>query len=122
MSPGVWAAMAGCGGLGAVARVVLDLAITQRMRRAFPWGITVVNMTGSFMLGVLVGASVGSDVLFVAGTGLLGGYTTFSTWMVQTDELGARGLTGLMLVNWLGAMAAGLGAAGAGWALGAALG
>jgi fluoride exporter len=112
-----WAAMAVCGGCGAVARFVVDEAVTRRVRGVFPWGILLVNLTGSLALGVLVGASVGSGMLFVAGVGLLGGFTTFSTWMVQTQELGDRGHTRLMLANWLGSMAVGLLAAAAGWAL-----
>lgn len=121
MSVGVWIAMAGCGGVGAVARYAADTAITARVRTAFPWGILLVNLTGSFALGVLVGAAVDADALFVAGSGFLGGYTTFSTWMVQTERLGDEELPGLMLTNWLVPMVAGLAAAGAGWALGAAL-
>lgn len=121
MSPIVWAGMAVCGGLGAVARFGADAAVTARVRGSFPWGILVVNLTGSFALGMLVGLAVDTDALFVAGTGFLGGYTTFSTWMVQTERLGDDERFGLMLANWIVPMLAGLAAAGAGWALGAAM-
>ena len=54
-----------------------------RWRRDFPLGIVVVNVTGSLVLGLLVGVLVsdraGSAVYALVGTGVLGGYTTFST-------------------------------------------
>ncbi len=121
MSAVAWTAMAACGGLGAVVRYAVDTTITARVRGGFPWGILLVNLTGSFVLGLLVGAAVDGDAMFVAGTGFLGGYTTFSTWMVQTERLGDKGRRGLMLVNWLVPMVGGIAAAGAGWALGATL-
>lgn len=121
MSPSVWVAMAACGGLGAVARFGVDATVTSRRRGAFPWGILVVNLSGSFVLGLLVGMAANADVLFVAGTGFLGGYTTFSTWMVQTERLGDDERWRLMALNWIVPMVAGLAAAGVGWALGAAV-
>ncbi len=48
------------------------------------WGTLVVNLTGSFVLGLLTGLSVTGDALLLFGTGLLGAYTTFSTWMVES--------------------------------------
>lgn len=119
MSVALWVGVAVFGGLGSVARYAADNAVTARVRTHFPWGILLVNLTGSFALGLLVGAAAGSDMMFLAGTGFLGGYTTFSTWMVQTERLGDEGGRALMLVNWIVPMTAGLAAAGAGWALGA---
>ena len=83
------------GGAGSVARFLLDRAITGRAARrgprrpAFPLGTLVVNLSGTFLLGVLVGAAPGGDVLRLLGTGLLGAYTTFSAWMFQTEHLAA---------------------------------
>lgn len=113
--------MAACGGLGALTRVMADVAVSRWARSPFPWGILLVNVTGSFALGLVVGAALGGDAMFLAGTGFLGGYTTFSTWMLQTEGLGVEGRYALMLGNWLGSMVLGLAAAGAGWALGAAV-
>jgi fluoride exporter len=73
------------GGIGAVARFLLDGAVTQRARGAFPWGTLAVNLTGSFALGLLVGAT--DDTYRLLGTGLLGAYTTFSTWMLESHRL-----------------------------------
>ena len=121
MSPVVWGGLAVCGGLGAVARYTVDTAVTARMRHPFPSGILLVNLSGAFVLGLLVGLGAGADLLAVAGTGFLGGYTTFSTWMVQAERLGADGRRGLMLAYWIGSMVGGLATAGAGWAVGAAV-
>ena len=58
--------------------------MSARLPSDFPLGTLVVNLTGSFALGVLVGASATHRVAFVLGTGFTGGYTTFSTWMVES--------------------------------------
>jgi CrcB protein len=75
------------GGAGAGARYLLDRLIGWR--GGFPLGILVVNVTGSFTLGVLtgLGAVAGSEALLILGAGLLGGYTTFSTVSVDTAIL-----------------------------------
>ena len=73
------------------------------------------------MLGLLHGAGVTGDDLLLSGTALLGSFTTFSTWMVQSERLAAEGEGGLALVNVAGSLAVGLAAVVLGWALGAAL-
>ena len=60
-------------------------------------------------------------MLFVVGTGLIGAYTTFSTWMFETERLGEEGETAFGIANLVVSAAVGLAAAGAGWAIGAAL-
>ncbi|MCW2991357.1 MAG: crcB [Solirubrobacterales bacterium] len=118
MSAAAWIGMVLAGGAGATLRYVADLAVTARTSRALPWGIFVVNLTGAFALGLLAGSDAGSDALRVAGTGLLGAYTTFSTWMLQVRVLlrdGRRRLAttylGASLVLGFLAMAAGRGLA-----------
>lgn len=79
------------GGLGAVLRWILTHHIGER-RNGFPLGTMVVNVVGSFAVGVLVGFSRDSapfDTVPIA-TGVLGGFTTFSTWMVEVDESDSR--------------------------------
>ena len=114
----LWGGVAFLGALGALARFAVDTAVSRRRPSDFPWGTLVVNQTGSFVLGLLMGASIGTDALFVAGTGFLGGYTTFSTWMVETERLGEEGELSLLAINWVLPMALGLMAAGAGWLIG----
>ena len=117
----LWAAVALVGGAGACARFMLDAAVQGRRPGRFPRGILVVNGLGAFLLGVLQGAGVTGDALLLSGTALLGSFTTFSTWMVQSERLAVEGDGGLALVNVAGSLVLGLAAVVAGWALGAAL-
>jgi len=79
------------GGAGAVGRFLFDGAVTASVGRAFPYGTLAVNLTGALALGLLHGAGVGTDALRLAGTGLLGAYTTFSTWTFESHRLGEDG-------------------------------
>ena len=79
------------GGVGAVGRFLVDGVIAGRLGREFPFGTLVVNLTGTLALGILVGAAVSDDALRLAGTGLLGSYTTFSTWALESHRLGEDG-------------------------------
>ena len=80
------------GGLGAMARYWLS-GVVQRRAGSFPWGTMVVNLSGSGLLGFALGLVDRGDVAGLLEDpltlGLLGGYTTFSTWMVETTALGA---------------------------------
>lgn len=98
------------GGLGSVARVLLDDAVMARVRLAFPAGILVVNFSGSLALGVLAGLGADGDALRLAGVGLLGGYTTYSTWMLDTTRMYGDGLRGRAVANVAVSLALGLSA------------
>jgi CrcB protein len=121
MSPLAWIGVGVFGAAGAYARFAVAAAVTARRPGDFPWGTFVVNLTGGFALGVLTGAGITGAALFVLGTGFMGGYTTFSTWMVETQRLGEDAELGLAGASLLGSMLAGLAATGAGWALAGAL-
>jgi CrcB protein len=108
VSAPVWIAVGLAGGCGAVARALLTHAINIGIGRRFPYGTFVVNLSGAAVLGALVGAGVGGDALRIAGTGLLGGYTTFSTWMFETQHLTAGGHRGRAVINVLASLAAGV--------------
>jgi CrcB protein len=103
-------AVALAGGLGAAARLVVDGAVRTRWSGAFPVATLTVNATGSLVLGLLTGAHlagmVPTAVLLVAGVGFCGGYTTFSTAMVETVRLAQDG----DLARAAGAVAASFGA------------
>lgn len=116
MSPLLFVGAALAGGLGAVLRYVLDQAVARVAGRRFPWGILVVNLTGSFALGVVTTAL--PDAAFLLGAGLLGGYTTFSTAMLDAVALWRDGERGAAVFDAVGMMALGLVAAGLGLALG----
>lgn len=96
------------GGAGAVARFVVDGAVGSGVVSEFPFGTLVVNLTGAVTLGVLVGASVHGDAYRIAGTGALGGYTTFSTWMFESQRLGEDGELRLGIVNLIVSLLAGV--------------
>jgi CrcB protein len=117
----VWVAVAALGGVGAVARFALDSAVSQRTGSGFPYGTLAVNLSGSFLLGLLAGAEVTGDGLLLAGTATLGSYTTFSTWMLESHRLGEDGELGRMWLNLGGSLLAGLAAAALGKAFGGVL-
>jgi fluoride exporter len=87
------------GGLGALARFLADGDVAGRLGREFPFGTLVVNLSGSFALGVVVGAAVHGDAYRLAATGFLGAYTTFSTWMFESQRLAEDGELSLAGVN-----------------------
>jgi CrcB protein len=105
-----WVGVALVGGLGALARFWLDGAVSWRAGGTFPVGTLAVNVSGSFVLGVLVGAGVGGDALLVAGVGFVGSYTTFSTWMLETERLGEDGRWRALALNLAVSLAVGLAA------------
>lgn len=125
MSIGLFLLICVAGGLGAVGRWALDTGVSAwvRARRpasVFPWGIALVNVLGSFLLGVLTGALTG-DPLLVLGVGLLGGFTTFSTASVDAVRLLLARKWGRALGAAIGVLALALIAATLGLCLGSAL-
>jgi fluoride exporter len=119
-------AIAVAGALGALARWGLDGWISRRATTSFPWGTFVINVSGSFLLGLLFVAMTErfrSDLWLRSALtiGFLGAYTTFSTFSLETYRLAEDGHYRLALVNALGSLAAGLAAVYAGVRLGRAL-
>ena len=114
MSALVLAGIGLIGGAGALGRFLLDAAVTARAGDRFPWGTLAVNLSGTLALGVLVGAAVEGDGLRLVGTGLLGAFTTFSTWAFESHRLAEDGqlrlgVANLVLSLSLGVVAAWLG-------------
>lgn len=108
MSAPVWIAVGLAGGSGAVARALLTHLVNVRAGRAFPFGTLAVNLSGAVVLGVLAGSGLSDDALRVAGTGFVGAYTTFSTWMFETHHAGAKGHRGRAVANIAVSLATGL--------------
>jgi len=119
--PALWAAVLVFSGAGALARFLLDATISPRLAGRLPWGTLVVNLTGTFALGVVTGLSLRHDTGLLLGTALLGSYTTFSTWMLESLLLTEDGRNGTAVANVIAQTAAGIALAAAGWGLGAAL-
>lgn len=113
----VWIAIGGA--IGTLARYGVFRAFSGT-----PVGIFVANVTGAFVLGFVVGAYGGRlDPRVGLGltVGVLGGYTTFSTWMVDSIDLWRSGAVAAASLNVIMAVATGLGAAAAGLAVGLAV-
>ena len=87
MNVAVWAGVMVIGGLGSVARFMVDRAVSRRAARSFPFGTLVVNVSGALFLGLVTALALPPAVKLLAGTALLGAYTTFSTWMLETQRL-----------------------------------
>jgi CrcB protein len=83
----LWVGVAVLGGAGAVCRFLLDRAVTTRIGRPFPFGTLAVNLSGALLLGFLAGLVLPSHLALLVGTGFVGSYTTFSTWMLETQRL-----------------------------------
>jgi len=115
----LWIGVAVLGGLGALARFGLDGAVTRRLGGPFPWGTLAVNAAGSFAAGLMVGAGLEGRPQALVVVGALGSFSTFSTWMLETQRLAEDGRPGLATGNVALALAAGFAAAAAGWSLGA---
>ena len=88
MTIGVVIGIALLGGVGAIARFALDTLVSARVASAFPYGTLAVNLSGAFVLGAFVGGTLSASAYKVLGTGLIGAYTTFSTWMFESHRLG----------------------------------
>lgn len=102
-----WLLASLAGSLGAVLRYLVSGWAQERSRRDFPLGTLVVNVVGSFALGVIAGSSVVDSHAGTALVGLLGGFTTFSTWTVETARLGStRAVVNLTLMLGAGIAAA----------------
>ncbi|HET8684123.1 MAG TPA: fluoride efflux transporter CrcB [Micromonosporaceae bacterium] len=105
--------------VGAPMRYLIDRAIQARHGSPFPWGTFMVNMMGSFLLGLLATASLHTPapILAAAGSGLCGALTTYSTFGYETVQLVQRGVRLFALLNAAVSVIVGLGAAGLGAAL-----
>jgi CrcB protein len=99
VSVAVWIGVAVLGGIGALGRFGLDSFVSARFGRDFPLGTLAVNVSGAFLLGLLFGAALHADAYLLAGTAVLGSYTTFSTWMLETQRLGEDGETRGLALN-----------------------
>lgn len=87
MSIWVWIGVALLGGAGAVARFLVGAAVARRAPSVLPFGTLAVNLSGAFALGLMSALGLSGTALLLIGTATIGAYTTFSTWMAETDWL-----------------------------------
>ena len=118
MTATLWVGVALLGGLGAVARLFAENGVRRQLTLAFPIGTTVVNITGAFTLGLLTAAGLSHTVTTLLGTGVLGAYTTFSGWMLETRAEAEQKRWVAAVANIAISVALGLAAAAAGYWVG----
>jgi fluoride exporter len=106
------------GGVGAIARFMLDGVVAAQIPNRFPYGTFVVNLLGSFALGVVVGAALSQNAYRLVATGFLGAFTTFSTWVLESHRLSEDGELRLGMLNFVVSLILGVAAAWAGRKLG----
>ena len=111
MTVAIWAGVVVIGGVGAVLRFLVDRAVSGRIARSFPFGTLAVNISGATLLGFFSGLALSPHVALLAGTAFVGSYTTFSTWMLETQRLGEERQVWPALANILVSVALGLAAA-----------
>jgi fluoride exporter len=107
----VWAGVVLIGGTGSLLRFVVDRAVARRVARPFPFGTLAVNISGAALLGLIGGLALSKDAALLAGTAFVGAYTTFSTWMLETQRLGEERQTWAALSNVVVSVVLGMAAA-----------
>ena len=95
----VWVAVVLIGGAGSVARFLADGVVGSAAGRDFPVGTLAVNLSGAVILGLLTGLALGHDQALLAGTAAVGSYTTFSTWMLETQRMAEERQHGKVIAN-----------------------
>jgi fluoride exporter len=121
VSLAVWIGVGVLGGCGALARFGLTLFVADRLHPSLPLGTMAVNVSGAFLLGLLAGASLDGDARLLLAAGAIGSYTTFSTWMLETQRIDEAGRRQVAIVNVVLSIGLGLGAAALGRVLGGQL-
>jgi CrcB protein len=117
MNAAVWAGVLVIGGLGSVARFMVDRAVARRAARSFPFGTLTVNISGALLLGFVTGLTLSHHAALLVGTAFLGAYTTFSTWMFETQRLTEERRVGPAVANVSVSVILGIAAAAAGQAV-----
>lgn len=115
-----WLLVAAGAAVGAPARFLIDAALRRRRGR-FPWGTLLVNVSGSFALGVVVGAGAGPQWVVLVGTGFCGAFTTWSALALDVVTLARAGAWWPAVVDVFASVAAGLAALALGLELGGLL-
>jgi CrcB protein len=106
----LWLGVVLAGGVGAVLRFLVDRAVARRAARSFPLGTLAVNISGAAVLGLLGGLALSRHTALLAGTAFVGSYTTFSTWMLETQRLSEERQVRNAVVNIVVSIVLGIGA------------
>lgn len=91
MNPLIFLSLAAAGGVGAATRLFIDGHVRSLLHGTYPFGTTIINVTGSLLLGAITGLTFAHALPeqwhLIVGTGFMGGYTTFSTASFETVRL-----------------------------------
>ncbi|MDA8347819.1 MAG: fluoride efflux transporter CrcB [Pseudomonadota bacterium] len=117
----VWVGVVLIGGAGSVLRFVVDGVVASRRKRDFPYGTMVINISGALVLGLLTGLALSGRASLLAGTAAVGSYTTFSTWMFESERLAEERRSWTAAVNVVLSLVLGVAAAAVGRVIGADL-
>jgi CrcB protein len=121
MSVLLWAAVVVIGGAGSVLRFYADALVSSAAGKDFPFGTIVINISGAVILGLLTGLALGNGAALLAGTAAVGSYTTFSTWMLETERLAEERQRRKVALNIIVSLVLGVAAAALGRLIGAHL-
>lgn len=121
MSVLIWVAVLVIGGAGSLLRFFVDGLVASATGRNFPFGTLVVNVSGAVVLGLLTGLALTGNASLLAGTAAVGSYTTFSTWMLESQRLSEERQHARAFANIAVSLVLGVAAAWLGRAIGAAL-
>jgi len=110
----LWVGVLIAGGFGAVLRFLVDGAVARRAARPFPFGTLAVNISGAALLGLLGGLALSRHAALLADTAFVGSYTTFSTWMLETQRLSEERQLRSAVANLVASIVLGIAAALAG--------
>jgi CrcB protein len=121
MSVLLWAGVIVIGGAGSVVRFFADGLVSSAADKDFPFGTMVINVSGAVILGLLTGLALNDDAALLAGTAAVGSYTTFSTWMLETQRLAEERLYRKVALNIVASLVLGVAAAALGRLIGAHL-
>jgi CrcB protein len=95
----LWLGVGVLGGLAAITRFLVDGLISRLAFSRFPLGTLAVNLSGTVVLGALVGIGLHGDAYLLAGTAVIGSYTTFSTWLFESHRLAEDGGRWIVALN-----------------------
>jgi CrcB protein len=117
----LWAGVVLIGGTGSVIRFLVDGSVASATGRDFPYGTLAINISGAVALGLVTGLALGHDQALLAGTAAVGSYTTFSTWMLETQRLAEERQHRKAILNVVVSLVLGVAAAALGRLIGAQL-
>jgi len=94
-----WVAVGLLGGVAAAARFALDYEVSLRSRGEFPLGILAVNLLGALAIGLVAGSALDGEAATIVSGGVIGSFTTFSTWVLDSHRLVVAGRAELAWLN-----------------------